>query len=105
MLLIGNTNLQQLDANPIVGHLVGFVTLTLPVFLYSYLTEKSSWKGTIGKKLLGLSVVVEKDGVGTSPQLSHLLSVYVLTPNKLAASLIFKYFFIKKPYTSFKQQS
>ena len=61
MLLIGNANLQQIEANPIVGQLVGFVTLTLAVFLYSYLTEKSIWKGTIGKKLLKLSVVVEKE--------------------------------------------
>lgn len=45
--------------NPYIGQLIGFMTLTLPVITYSYLTEKSNWKGTIGKRLRKLIVVTD----------------------------------------------
>ena len=35
---------------------IGFLTMTLPVWLYFSLTEASPWQGTIGKRVLGLQV-------------------------------------------------
>lgn len=49
----------QASGDPVVGQLIGFLTLTLPVIMYSYFTERGNWRGTIGKKLLRL--VVQKD--------------------------------------------
>jgi uncharacterized RDD family membrane protein YckC len=49
---------RQEDINPYWGQLIGFLTLTLPVITYSYLTEKSKWKATIGKRTLNLMVLV-----------------------------------------------
>ncbi len=47
--------------NPIIGQLIGFLTLTFPVITYSYLTEKSNWRGTIGKKLQKLIVLTDQN--------------------------------------------
>ncbi|WP_323762470.1 RDD family protein [Maricaulis sp.] len=41
----------------IAGHAIGFVTLTLPVFLYFTVFEASPWAATPGKKLLGVRIV------------------------------------------------
>ncbi|MBK9107579.1 MAG: RDD family protein [Saprospiraceae bacterium] len=46
----------NLNIHPFESQLIGFLCLTLPVFLYSYLTEKSNWKGTIGKRILNINV-------------------------------------------------
>lgn len=43
-------------STPIKGQLIGFLTLTLPVFLYFYLSEFSNRKGTIGKGLMNLTI-------------------------------------------------
>lgn len=48
-------------ANPYGGQLISFFTLTLPVLTYSYLSEKSSWKGTVGKRSLKLAVLTDQD--------------------------------------------
>mgnify|MGYP002397192802 CR=1 FL=1 len=42
--------------HPIKAQILGFVTLTLPIFLYSFLLEKSSYRATLGKRLMKLSV-------------------------------------------------
>jgi uncharacterized RDD family membrane protein YckC len=42
--------------SPYVGQIIGFATLTLPVFAYFCIFENSKWKGTIGKKKLGIHV-------------------------------------------------
>lgn len=49
---------RQDDINPYLGQLIGFLTLTLPVIAYSYFTEKSKWKATIGKRTFNLIVLV-----------------------------------------------
>jgi len=49
----------KFNPNPYLGQLIDLITLTLPVIMYSYLTEKSKWKGTVGKKLQKLSVVTD----------------------------------------------
>ena len=42
--------------HPIVGNLISFITLTLPVFLYFFFFESSAKKGTIGKQLMKIQV-------------------------------------------------
>lgn len=42
---------------PIKGQIIGFITLTMPVFIYSFTLEKSHYKATIGKKIMKLKVV------------------------------------------------
>mgnify|MGYP001210757838 CR=1 FL=1 len=51
----------KFSGNPYIGQLIGFMTLTLPVITYSYLTEKSNWKGTVGKKLQKLIVLPDQN--------------------------------------------
>jgi hypothetical protein len=50
-----------LSISPITGQLIGFITLTLPVVAYSYLTEKSAWKGTVGKRVQKLIVSTDQN--------------------------------------------
>ncbi|MBK8954344.1 MAG: RDD family protein [Saprospiraceae bacterium] len=45
--------------NPIFAQIIGFLTLTLPVFLFSCIAELSEWKATPGKKLCKLVVISE----------------------------------------------
>lgn len=67
--VISSTNNWDFNNNPFVGQLIGFFFLTLPVVTYCYLTEKGSWKATIGKKLRNLKVVTE----GANPSHNILL--------------------------------
>ena len=63
VLLFGITTLiNPENISPIKGQFVGFITLTLPVFLYFYLTEKSIYKGTIGKRIMSISVIIDQQG-------------------------------------------
>src|SRR5690625_2899891 len=43
-------------STPLLGQLIGFVTLTLPVMLYFMLSEYSSRQATVGKKIARLRV-------------------------------------------------
>ncbi len=54
------TSVTPSSSNPLVGQLIGFFTLTLPVVAYSYLTESGTWRGTLGKKALTLVVESEQ---------------------------------------------
>jgi hypothetical protein len=49
-------NLEKMTSTPISGQLLGFVSLTLPVFLYFFLTEKSESRATIGKRVMNISI-------------------------------------------------
>lgn len=42
--------------SPVIGQLIGFTTLTLPVFFYFYLSERSTYRGTLGKRRMGIAV-------------------------------------------------
>lgn len=42
--------------SPYLGAIIGFLSLTLPVFLYFYLSEKSNSKGTLGKRFMRIAV-------------------------------------------------
>ncbi len=53
-----NFNLETI--NPIKSQFISFLTLTIPVILYSVLTERSSKKGTIGKWVTGICIEAEK---------------------------------------------
>lgn len=46
--------------HPVKAQLLGFLTLTIPVFLYSFLLEKSTKRATIGKRIMKLSVQYNK---------------------------------------------
>ncbi|WP_375585524.1 RDD family protein [Cyclobacterium xiamenense] len=58
---------------PYRGQLIGFLTLTAPVVAYAYLTEGSRWKGTLGKRALGLQVRVAGAGRKKAILLRNLL--------------------------------
>ena len=45
------------NTNPLIGELIAFVTLTLPVILYFMFYENGKYAGTIGKRKFGLQVV------------------------------------------------
>ena len=49
-------------AGKLHGHAIAFATLTLPVVLYFALLEASRLRGTLGKRLLGLSVEARTGG-------------------------------------------
>lgn len=57
MLIFFGTGMKPAVTQPVIGQLVGFFTLTLPVFFYFYLFENGSGCATIGKHKLGLMVV------------------------------------------------
>lgn len=42
--------------NPLRSQLIGFFTLTLPVFLYFFLTENNSRHATIGKRIFKIEI-------------------------------------------------
>jgi uncharacterized RDD family membrane protein YckC len=45
---------------PIVNQVTGFITLTLPVFLYFYSFERSARASTLGKRIIGLQIQTSK---------------------------------------------
>lgn len=45
-----------LSGSPVLGQLVAFLALTLPVMLYFAVSEASPWQGTLGKRALKLRV-------------------------------------------------
>jgi uncharacterized RDD family membrane protein YckC len=70
-----------------IGHLVGFVSLTLPVTLYFAVCEHSRWHGTLGKHVLGIQV--ERVGGGSVSFYRSLVRAAVkFIPWELAHTLI-----------------
>ena len=63
----------KLSENPVIGQFIGFMTLTLPVITYSYLTEKSDWRGTIGKRLQKVVVLTNQNEISKSILLRSIL--------------------------------
>lgn len=47
--------------SPLEGQLIGFITLTLPVYLYFYLMERSSLAATLGKRTMNISVQTDTE--------------------------------------------
>lgn len=56
MVFFGLSGKSPIMNDPVKGQLIGFFTLTLPVFLYFFLAEKSKWKATLGKRKLNIQV-------------------------------------------------
>ena len=52
---------------------IGFVTMTVPVFLYFYLSEKSNHRGTIGKRLLRIYTKTNTEQSNKSILLRNLI--------------------------------
>ena len=59
-LLFGFDQMGKMEFSPVAGQLIAFLSLTLPVFLYFFIQEKSAKNATIGKRTLGLQVVMIK---------------------------------------------
>lgn len=67
--------------SPIEGQLIGFLCLTLPVFLYFYLMENGKRAATFGKKLLHIKVI---SSVENKPQNALLRNILKFLPWELA---------------------
>jgi uncharacterized RDD family membrane protein YckC len=65
-------DVRQAGLNPYFGQLIGFLTLTLPVITYSYLTEKGNWKATIGKRVFNLIVLTPENKTNNSILIRNL---------------------------------
>ncbi len=63
------SNQQLGNTSPLNGHLIGFLLLTLPVFLYFFLSERSKQKGTIGKRISKIQVDIAEMKPGSTNQL------------------------------------
>lgn len=50
----------DVQVHPVMGQAIGFLSLTLPVFLYFFLFEKIRQKATPGKRIFRLQVVAAK---------------------------------------------
>ncbi|XOV68086.1 MAG: RDD family protein [Fluviicola sp.] len=59
--------------SPVYAQLLGFATLTLPVFLYFYLSEKSKSRGTLGKRVVKIAVVCNETNNGRHILLRNVL--------------------------------
>jgi uncharacterized RDD family membrane protein YckC len=48
----------EVNTNPIAGHIISLLTMTIPVFLYFFIFESNSKKkGSIGKQFMKLKIV------------------------------------------------
>ena len=83
------------NADPVIGELIAFVTLTLPVILYFTLSENGKYAGTIGKRKLGLHVASKSFTKASFWQLLIRNCIKFL-PWELAHFFIFRIFY----YTS-----
>jgi len=62
-LLKNHFNVDLNFGSPIKNQILSFFMLTLPVFLYFYLSERSARNATIGKKVMKLEVVSNKGNI------------------------------------------
>ena len=76
--------------SPASSHLVGFLGLTVPVWLYFSLTEASPWQGSVGKKVRGLSVGHHRTGDRLTWKQSFLRSGIKFLPWELAHTFIWR---------------
>ncbi len=54
--LVHFLNYTPSSLQPLKGQLIGFFTLTLPVFFYFFLSESGTKKGSLGKQKMGIQV-------------------------------------------------
>lgn len=60
---------------PVSGQFVGFATLTLPVFLYFFLTERGPRRATLGKRVMHLRVEAAAEGTRGNILLRNVLKL------------------------------
>jgi uncharacterized RDD family membrane protein YckC len=65
--------LADLNLTPISRQLLGLIALTLPVFLYFYLMEKSGSRATLGKKAMGISICSISENIEPKILLRNIL--------------------------------
>ena len=61
LLVVRLTGGEMTAPDPVNGQLIGFFTLTLPVFLYFYLMESGKRRATLGKLKIGLVVRIPQE--------------------------------------------
>jgi len=80
------------NAGPVIGELIAFVTLTLPVILYFTLSENGKYAATVGKRKFGLSVLSKSFSKAGFWQLL-LRNCIKFLPWELAHFFIFRLFY------------
>ena len=76
LLLFGFTkilNLRDFAFSPISGQLIGFASLTLPVFLYFFLMERGVSRATLGKRIMNISIELPSDNSNSKIFLRNVL--------------------------------
>lgn len=66
-------NLKELALTPISGQLLGFISLTLPVFLYFFLSEKGKRRATFGKRIMNISICSQSEDIKPRILLRNIL--------------------------------
>ncbi|MBP8725860.1 MAG: RDD family protein [Saprospiraceae bacterium] len=81
--------IRQLSVDPastestMKGQIMWFFAITLPVFLYFYLTERGAWRGSFGKKIFSVQVLGPEQQ--TAPTKSVLCrNLFKLVPLEMA---------------------
>jgi uncharacterized RDD family membrane protein YckC len=74
------------------AHLIGFVTLTLPVGLYLFLTETSRHHATLGKRIANITVVSMRKKAVSKKQIL-IRTVIKLLPWEFAHTFIYQIFY------------
>lgn len=80
------------NVNPVIGELIGFATLTLPVILYFTLSENGKYVGTIGKRKFGLQIISKSLTKASFKQLL-LRNCIKFLPWELAHFFIYRLFY------------
>ena len=84
--------------SPVLGQLIAFVTLTLPVILYFTLSENGKYAATVGKRKFGLCVVSKSFTKASLWQLL-LRNCIKFLPWELAHFFIFRLFYFNSTGT------
>ena len=70
--------------DPVTGQVIGFLTLTLPVFLYFYLLENGKCRATLGKRRMGLQVMATREEGGAPGRRILLRNLLKFLPWEMA---------------------
>ena len=90
--------LESDNIGPVIGELIAFITLTLPVILYFTLSENGKYAGTIGKRKHGLHVVSKSFTKAGFGQLLIRNCIKFL-PWELAHFFVFRLFYFSSSNT------
>ncbi len=79
-----------LSGSPVLGQLLAFVALTLPVMLYFAVSEASPWQGTLGKRALSIRVAAHGAGSRLSFRRALLRAALKFAPWELAHTILWR---------------